>query len=517
MKWLAALVAVMLAAAPALADDILVGAPTALAVTIYRDPVRNGGGGLDLGNLTGFALVTETRRVRLPAGTHRLRFEGVADGILSQSAVIAGLPQGVVEKNRDARTLSPASLVAAALGQHVTLRRTDPATGRKREISATVVSGPEGGVLFRTSEGVEALRCSALPETLVFDAVPAGLSDRPVLSVVATSRRAVDAVVTLAYLARGFDWTANYVARVAPDGRTLDLTGWITLANGGSGSLSKARTQVVAGKVERDYASLNATTPRRADRLFASCWPWDTTSTAPVIEPDQGFPPPPPAPMAMMAPVPGAADIVVSGARREELGDLKLYTVPERVTVAAHAQKQLLLIDKPGVPFSVLHRIDIVPTGNRSGTATILVRMKNDAAAGLGEPLPGGQVAVLETVAGRSMLVGQNRLRDTAVAEKIEIAVGRSNDLRFRQVALAGGSHEIRLTNARAEAATVEVRIRGDDSRLVDAVPALRRIDGDEVFAVVVPAEGETVLRYRIAERLPPALASGVEIGAPGR
>ena len=56
---------------------------------------------------SGFALITETRIVHLPAGLSRLRFEGVADGIEPASAIVTGLPQGVIEKNRDAQAAEP--------------------------------------------------------------------------------------------------------------------------------------------------------------------------------------------------------------------------------------------------------------------------------------------------------------------------------------------------------------------------------------------------------------------------
>lgn len=53
------------------------------------------------------------------------------------SAIVEGLPGGTVEKNRDARLLSPASLVDGALGRGVTLTRTDRAPGQRREEEAT--------------------------------------------------------------------------------------------------------------------------------------------------------------------------------------------------------------------------------------------------------------------------------------------------------------------------------------------------------------------------------------------
>ncbi len=143
--------------------------------------------------------MTETRLVRLPAGVSRVRFEGVADGIEPSSALITGLPGGVIEKNRDARLLSPSALVASAVGKPVELLRTNRKTGKTERLPGTILSDAEGGVVFKTAEGIEALRCSGLPETFSFEPV-ADLSARPTLSVEVQSPRAVtragDAVVS---------------------------------------------------------------------------------------------------------------------------------------------------------------------------------------------------------------------------------------------------------------------------------------------------------------------------------
>ncbi len=77
------------------------GVPSALSLTVYRAPERSAGS-IDLDQLGGFALVSETRTVHLLAGVNRVRFEGVADGIEPASAIVTGLDQGVIEKNREA-------------------------------------------------------------------------------------------------------------------------------------------------------------------------------------------------------------------------------------------------------------------------------------------------------------------------------------------------------------------------------------------------------------------------------
>ncbi len=90
--------------APAPAE-VAANAPSSLSVTVYRAPARESGS-FDLDDLGGFALVSETRMVHLPAGASRLRFEGVADGIEPVSAIVTGL-DGIAEKNREGQLLSP--------------------------------------------------------------------------------------------------------------------------------------------------------------------------------------------------------------------------------------------------------------------------------------------------------------------------------------------------------------------------------------------------------------------------
>src|SRR5688500_19780203 len=79
-------------------------APDRVAVTVYRDPDR-GLQPLNLQWLGGYALVSETRRVSLPAGTSELRFEGVTSGIVPQSAIGTSLGEAVLAQKSDTRPL----------------------------------------------------------------------------------------------------------------------------------------------------------------------------------------------------------------------------------------------------------------------------------------------------------------------------------------------------------------------------------------------------------------------------
>ena len=282
------------------AGEVAASAPTSLAVTIYRAPDRDGGS-IDLDNLGGFALVTETRTIHLPAGESRLRFEGVVDGVDPASAIVAGLPDGVIEKNQDAALLSPGALLKAAVGSEVKLVRTNRKTGKSTVTPARIRSASDQGVVFETAEGVEAMQCSGAPETFTFDRLPTGLNSTPTLSVLTRSSQEVTATVTLTYLTTGFDWAADYVATLHPDSGTLDLGAWVTLANGNGVGLPNADARIVAGKVNRenqDQSDSNDTST-----VVATCWPQGTTSVGPPSPEVQARPPlmvpaPPPAPPA---------------------------------------------------------------------------------------------------------------------------------------------------------------------------------------------------------------------------
>ena len=503
-------------AGPAGAAIVASPGPEAVSVTVYRNPDRGTDDAMDLRWLRGFALITETRTVTLPVGQSEIRFEGVAGGILPQSAIVTGLPGGVDEKNRDARLLSPGALLDGHLGRRVHIRRTNRATGAVREMDAVVRAGPGNGVVLETAEGIEALGCSGLPERLSYDAVPEGLSDKPTLAVTTRSTTGGTATVTLSYLADAFDWQANYVAQVSEDGRSLDLFGWLTLANGNGESFAAARTQAVAGTLNREAARRNDGGPS-SPQLNLACWPMGTTSDGLMEVAGMALLAPPPAPMAM-------SDIVVTAQRRsevmaapvaamtaaqEELGDLKLYRIPEPVTVAANAMKQVALLDRRKVPFDRIYRAIATMDGERDAAETeILLRMKNVTDRGLGLPLPAGQVAIFEPSAIRPMLAGETTLGDTAIGQDVELVVGQSPQVRITQRGLvpegddqrATRRFEIELSNANPYPVTVEVSLSRYSAALsVDRPSAkLREKDGRPTWFAQVPANGRAKLSYTV-------------------
>src|SRR5205085_11288500 len=86
------------------------------------------------------------------------------------------------------------------------------------------------------------------------------------------------ATVTLAYLANGFDWQANYIANLSADGSHVELFAWLTLASSDETSFANASTQAVAGRLNREEVEIDA--PEAAP-LNLTCWPQGRTDQIP--------------------------------------------------------------------------------------------------------------------------------------------------------------------------------------------------------------------------------------------
>ncbi|AKH41224.1 hypothetical protein FHS61_001751 [Altererythrobacter atlanticus] len=446
MRRAAFLILLLGVASPAAAREVVDASPPEdLAVTLYRDPDRAEWQDMDRDWPQGFAMITETRRVTLPPGRSTIRFTGVAEGMVAVSAIVTGLPGGTIEKNRNADLLSPAALVDGTLGNRVRITRTDPATGMQESEQAIVRTRADGGLVLQTAEGYEAVRCSGLPEKLTFDRVPDGLSAQPVFTIDTRDETGGTYDVQLTYLAWGFDWQAHYVGTLAEGGDRDDvrmhLRSWLTVLNDNGQSFPDAELLVVAGRinVESDFEELSD--PPMAQPLRLTCYPFGSTAAGTPFAPP---PPAPPPPARMMA---EAQSIVVTGGRvsrdelqsspvammagEEQLGDLKLYRVPERVTVAAQGLKQVAFLDRKEVKGRMLYEAHCTPwhETDEAAPAEMLFSTVNDEKHGLGMALPMGGITLFEPGSAGDMMVGEQRIRDYAEGQDVEISLGASSQV----------------------------------------------------------------------------------------
>lgn len=496
--------AALLASVPAFAQVTSPG-PESVAVTIYRAPGYDPRRARDFDTqwLEGYALVTERRTIALPAGRGTIRFEGVAGGILPESAIVTGLPDGVREKNLDADLLSPRSLYDRSLGRPVTIRRV--VDGKPVEEPAVIRSGAGGAAILQTRAGFIALNCGGEDEAIVYESVPPGLTAKPTLSIEIESPAARTVTVTLSYLAWGFDWKADYVATMRPDGKTADLFAWVTLANADVTSFQNAETMVVAGEVNREDENEGEQGDRGAPlemRCFAD--EGDALNDMPQFMP---------APSVSVGAMAEDSEIVVTASRmrapvqvvQEDLGDLKLYRVPHRTTVASMAIKQVALLDRQSVPVDVVYKVT-VDNGGENGVS-IFLRAQNRKDKGLGLALPSGRVTVFEPLGDSRALIGEGSITDKAVGEEVEIEIAESSQVNAMVDELRSGDDGswsdqlLTVTNANPFPVRFEAELTvGDGWTRTRPSARLKRKNGRDIWAVEIPANGKVELRYRLVE-----------------
>jgi hypothetical protein len=427
-----------------------------VSVTIYNDDV---------------ALVQDVRALDLSRGRVRQSFPDVSAQIRPETVSLAVPDAAIVEQNFDYDLLSPSSLMEKAVGETITLVRTNPATGVETRERARVLA-VNGGVVLEIGGRVEVLRDDGLPVRAVFDRVPESLRARPTLSVTLASERAGTRPARLSYLSRGLGWSADYVALFDEKSGTVDVQGWVTLRNTSGTTFNNARTLLVAGEVggAEDMNNSYVPRPRRAVQVR-----------------------------------PGT-----ESADREQLGDFYLYPLAERTTIADKQTKQVSFLDSKGVAASSGYRFENSWLGNAEEprSAQSVLRFGNSGAAGLGDALPAGVVRVyVRDARGQPQFTGENRIDHTPQGSTIALPTGDAFDVKVQPTTVArtrlSGDRwrtqmRYRLTNARSRPVTVELAQGGldwADTRITEqSRPSERRDAGTTVWQVPVPANGEAVI-----------------------
>ena len=216
-----------------------------------------------------------------------------------------------------------------------------------------------------------------------------------------------------------------------------------------------------------------------------------------------------------------------SGASEATVGDVHIYSLPGTVTIEPGIVTTVQLF--PPATAEVAKTYEVGSLNPYYGplpqygdpqqapvaiTYTIRRPRKSDFG---GRPMPGGTVRLYQAdSAGQVQLIGEASAGHTAAGEDLRVSAGVAFDLgatrlqtgyvtgrdttggRRRTVATA--DYRVTLTNARAEAVTVDVlEERGGEWSVVSSsVPAEKLSSTRSRFRVPVPAGGEAVLTYRL-------------------
>ena len=451
----------------------------------------------------GTSLVQDIRQLTFGAGETRIEFPDVSARIQPETLSFSSDGASIVEQNFDFDILTPTKLMEKAIGQTITLIRTNPATGVETRERATVLS-TAGGVVVKIGDRIEVLRDDGLPVRAVFDQVPPNLRARPTLSVLVDSIRASTRPASIRYLTAGLGWTSDYVALFDEANGTVDMQGWVTLTNTTGTTFHDADLLLVAGN------------PSGAGRR---------------TQPPRGM-----------------VRAGTQTANREQLGEFYLYPVEGRTTVANAQTKQVGFLDVQGVAASRRYARSIgwLQSDEQPVAVASSIRFNTSREQGLGDALPAGTVRFYQRDReGSPQFVGESGIGHTPMGSELHLVTGDAFDVyvqaevesreritadqfeataRYRVIRdgeVVGEVTEERaetfyrttvrytFTNAKSQSVDVELRQGGlmpywwgRDYRIVSEDVAGEQINANtRKYTVSVPANGERVVRVTFDTR----------------
>lgn len=441
-------------AAPVSAQVDVASAQGDVAVTIYQN---------------GQSLVQDSRQINLPSGRSKQEFPDVSAQIRAETVTLTGPGIGIVEQNFDYDLLTPAKLMEKAVGQTVTLLRTNVATGVETRVRAKVLAA-NGGVVLQIGDSIEVLRDDGLPVRVIFDRVPPNLRARPTLSVTVESKGGVTPT-TLTYLTPGLGWTSDYVTLFDDAKQTIDVQGWVTLTNNTGTDYNKADVLLVAGN------------PNQGGNRRIYQTPYNPSTG--TID-----------------------DAGTESNTRERLGDYYLYPLGERTTIANAQQKQVSFLDVKSAPARNTYEFNNGwLTTNEAASASSVLKFSTSRSGGLGDQLPAGTMRVyMRDKRGDPQFIGESRIEATPMGSAMSIRTGEAFDVKIRTVVeertrINNNRWKTRMryeiTNARGNAITVDLGQNGlwGDVRISEQSQEGKRVSADRTeWSVPVPANGKATV-----------------------
>lgn len=413
-----------------------------------------------------FALVREIRGIQLPKGRETIRFGDVAARIDPTSVRFRSLTApdkvAILEQNYEYDLISSKKLLQKYVDHEIRLLAKD-----ERLFEGILLSAADDLVLRDEDGQIKIIKAGEV-QILEFPSLPEGLITRPTLVWLLDSQRSGDHDTEVSYLTDGINWHAEYVAAVNEDDTRLGLGGWVSIDNRSGATYREAKLKLVAGDVHR-------VRPQAPMTLLRG----------------------PEAPMGM-----GEAQF-----EEKAFFEYHLYTLTRPATVKDRQVKQLTLFPEADVSVDKIFTYN----GSRGGAKVrVNLEFENTKKNGLGIPLPKGKLRVYKQDEDESLeFVGEDLIDHTPKDEKVRVFLGNAFDvvgerkqMQTRKITDRSReeTYEIKLRNHKEKAVEVVAveSLRGDWN-IIETTHEFRKKDARTVeFPLLVPSDGETVLRYTV-------------------
>lgn len=424
------------------------------------------------------AFVRDVRRVNLPAGDVTLAFEGVAQQLQPDTAMVESSGVNVLEKNYEYDILDYTNLLNEYVGKEVKTVMTNPANGENIFDKAVVLNAAYGNPLLKFSYGVE----GNFPGRVIFDRLPDNLRVKPTLVAKVQNAAAGEKELQLSYLSSGLSWKADYVATLGGKD-TMDVQGFVTLDNQSGTDYKNASVQLISGEVSQPQGAQN---PQPRMLMMAAKASFDSAEAAPAN--------------GNLAPV--------------GLGEYYVYTLPFKTDIMDKQSKQVSFLNLAGLKYQTIYRLtsplNVSYAGGKASfeqqNPQVYYKIVNERE----KNLPQGSIRFFKKGGDDELqFVSGTNMPQLVQGEKAELAAGKAGDIyadgklaASRRIAekVTESDYEIVFNNAKNTAVSVEFdqRVYGDAAVVKENLKHEENNGGILKWKLEVPAGGKQTLTYTL-------------------
>ncbi len=424
-----------------------------VAITVYNN---------DLG------VVRDVRKFNIKDGTSEVRMVDVPSKIDPTTVKITDLDHpkdlDVLEQNYEYDLVSQDKLLQKYIDKSITL-----VSSAGKRITGTVLADDAGKLMLMTDSGIISMQ-SLGGYTLSMSSITNDLYIKPTLIwLLKSAKDLTNEPLEVLYQTGGMKWHAEYIAALADDEKSLDLTGWVSIENNSGASFPDAKLKLVAG-------SPHMVAPISKTMTDFSNAGLSVNRSKPQFEEHSMF-------------------------------EYHVYDLDRKTTINNDEVKQISLLTANGVSDEKHYTYE----GGKDVAVTI--SFQNSEANHLGIPLPMGIIRVMKRDNdGTLEFIGEDRIEHTPRDEKLTLHVGNAFDLvGERQVTSS------RTLSEHESEETVEITLKNhkDTDVTIDAVENLgtdweitehsmdyeKKNANSIVFHVPVKANGEQKVTYTVQHR----------------
>ncbi|MCP4632037.1 MAG: DUF4139 domain-containing protein [candidate division Zixibacteria bacterium] len=430
-----------------------------LAITVYNE---------DLG------LVREIRPIEFKKGIYNFSFKDVPSRIDPTSVHFKPLKSqnsiSILEQNYQYDLVNPDKIFDKYIDYTIA------AVGKNGQLyEGKLLSHSSGSIVIQGKKGdLTVVRVAELTD-FKFEKLPEGLLTKPTLVWRFDSRTSGSINCEVSYLTGGIQWHAEYIAVVADDDKSLELSGWVSIDNKSGGSFKNAKVKLIAGDVNIVQDVAKKGYGRGAVELH--------DASAPMFDEKSFF-------------------------------EYHLYTLQRNADILNNEIKQITLFPASLVSADKVYTFGGDSYNRRRGRdgekVKVTLEFKNSKSGGLGIPLPKGKIRVYKMDTDKSLeFIGEDRIDHTPTDEMVRVYVGdafdvvaerKQTDQKRITDRISERTIEIKLRNHKKENVEVVVieKIWGRDWEIKESNYKYHKKDSNTIeFKVPVKANGgETVITY---------------------